>query len=231
MNPSPPSATITSASFGRIAAIASLQDAPWPPRQGPSRMPERRCCGPRACACLLSFRPSPRLLRAPIGNSIPASAPRTDPTMPQPGAFPPLSALSRGVRMPYMRGPTLPSARGGQTMNAPHRDAGFFTESLRAAIPRFSPPSKGTRPPARRDRADRLGEHRLGRRDGRAGLGDDQQVRRGLSRAGATMAAASMSTSPRTSPSTGPRRSSAWTSPTCSPIPAARPTRACSRRC
>jgi lactate dehydrogenase-like 2-hydroxyacid dehydrogenase len=40
---------------------------------------------------------------------------------------------------------------------------------------------KGTRPPARRDRADRVREHRLRRRDGGAGLGDDQQVRRRLS--------------------------------------------------
>ena len=33
-----------------------------------------------------------------------------------------------------------------------------------------------TRPPARRDRADRLGEHRLARRAGSAGLGADQQI-------------------------------------------------------
>ena len=36
----------------------------------------------------------------------------------------------------------------------------------------------GARPPARRDRADRLGEHRQPRGAGGAGLGADQQVRR-----------------------------------------------------
>ena len=36
--------------------------------------------------------------------------------------------------------------------------------------------------PARADRADRLGEHRLARRAGGGGLGADQQIRRGLSR-------------------------------------------------
>ena len=39
-----------------------------------------------------------------------------------------------------------------------------------------------TRPPARGDRAHRVREHRQPRRDGGAGLGDDQQVCRGLSR-------------------------------------------------
>ena len=39
----------------------------------------------------------------------------------------------------------------------------------------------GARPPARRDRADRLREHRLQGGAGGAGLGDDQQIRRRLS--------------------------------------------------
>ena len=39
-----------------------------------------------------------------------------------------------------------------------------------------------TRPPARRDRADRLGEHRLARGARGAGLGAHQQICRGLSR-------------------------------------------------
>ena len=39
---------------------------------------------------------------------------------------------------------------------------------------------QGTRPPARRDRADRVGEHRQPRGARGAGLGADQQVRRGL---------------------------------------------------
>ena len=50
----------------------------------------------------------------------------------------------------------------------------------------------GTPPPAGRHRADRLGEHRLRRRARGAGLGADQQIRRGLSRAAAITAAASM---------------------------------------
>jgi hypothetical protein len=40
---------------------------------------------------------------------------------------------------------------------------------------------QGTGPAARRDRADRLREHRQPGGDGGAGLGDDEQVRRGLS--------------------------------------------------
>ena len=39
-----------------------------------------------------------------------------------------------------------------------------------------------TRSAARRNRADRLGKHRLARRAGGAGFGADQQIRRGLSR-------------------------------------------------
>ena len=75
-------------------------------------------------------------------------------------------------------------------------------------------------PPARRDRTDRVGEHRQPRRARGAGLGADQQVRRRACRAGATTAAASMSTSPRTWRSTGSRSCSARASPTCSRIPA-----------
>ena len=56
---------------------------------------------------------------------------------------------------------------------------------LSAASPRpirRSPaPSPRARPPARRDRADRLGEHRQPRGARGAGLGADQQIRRGLS--------------------------------------------------
>ena len=61
-------------------------------------------------------------------------------------------------------------------------DSGFFTEDLATRDPAiFGAIRDELDPPARRDRADRLGEHRLPRRAPGAGLGDDQQVRRGLS--------------------------------------------------
>ena len=64
----------------------------------------------------------------------------------------------------------------------PHLSNSFFSASLADADPEIARAiDAGARPPARRDRADRLGEHRLPRRARSAGLGDDQQVRRGLS--------------------------------------------------
>ena len=53
----------------------------------------------------------------------------------------------------------------------------LFTASLADTDPEVAdvdPP--GARPPARRDRADRVGEHRQPRRAGGAGLGADQQI-------------------------------------------------------
>ena len=87
------------------------------------------------------------------------------------------------------------------------------------------------RPPAAHAGDDRLGElrSRLGARV--PGLGADEQVRRGLSRASATTAAASTSTSPSSSPSTARRSCSAPSTPTCSRTPARRPTRPSTTLC
>ena len=64
--------------------------------------------------------------------------------------------------------------------NAPAK--GFFTEGLTTSDPELQAAiDQGTHPPARRDRADRLREHRLQGGDGSPGLGTDQQIRRRLS--------------------------------------------------
>ena len=58
----------------------------------------------------------------------------------------------------------------------------FFSRSLAEADPEiFGAIAQGTRPPAARDRADRVGEHRFPRRARSAGLVHDQQICRGLS--------------------------------------------------
>ena len=86
------------------------------------------------------------------------------------------------------------------------------------------------RPPAGRDRADRLGEHRLPRRAGGAGLGDDQQVRGGLSGPPLLrrLRLRRHRREPRHRARLPPVRLRA--SPTCSRTPAPRPTRPCSWR-
>ena len=113
----------------------------------------------------------------------------------------------------------------------PVSKSGFFTASIADSDPDDRRRDRqGARPPAARDRADRVGEHRLQGRARSRRQRADQQVRRRLSRAGATTAAASTSTSSSSSPSTAPRSCSAAASPTCSRTRAARPTRACSTR-
>ena len=79
--------------------------------------------------------------------------------------------------------------------------------------------------PARRARADRLGELHQRGGDGGGGLGPDEQVRRGAARRSATTAAASSSTGPSGWRSTASRNCSAPSTPTSSPTPAPRPTR------
>ena len=64
---------------------------------------------------------------------------------------------------------------------AANEDA-FFSATLAQADPEIADViAQGTRSPARRDRADRVGEHRQPRGARGAGLGADQQIRRGLS--------------------------------------------------
>ena len=87
------------------------------------------------------------------------------------------------------------------------------------------------RAPAAHARDDRLGELRARGGARVPGLGAHQQVRRGVSRAGATTGAASTSTSPSSWRSTAPRRCSAPSTPTSSPTPARRPTRPSTTRC
>ena len=87
------------------------------------------------------------------------------------------------------------------------------------------------RPPGRSHRADRLRELREPARARGPGLRAHQQVRRGLSRASATTAAASTSTSPSSWRSTARRSSSAPTTPTCSRTRARRRTPPRTSRC
>ena len=79
-------------------------------------------------------------------------------------------------------------------------------------------------PAARRPAADRQRELHQPGGAGRARQHAVEQVRRGLSRHGATTAAARSSTGPRRSASPGPRSCSAPSTPTCSRTPAPAPT-------
>ena len=68
-----------------------------------------------------------------------------------------------------------------QAAKRPFSDS-FFSADLAGRRSGDRPRDRArARPPARRDRAHRLGEHRLARRARGAGLGDDQQIRRRLS--------------------------------------------------
>ena len=86
-------------------------------------------------------------------------------------------------------------------------------------------------PPGRPHRADRVGELRQPARARGTGLGADEQVRRRLSRASATTAAANTSTSPSSWRSIARRSCSAPTMPTCSRTRARRRTRPRISRC
>ena len=80
---------------------------------------------------------------------------------------------------PTLRDPPMPTAA------ARARDAQnpFFSPDPRRGRPRAQRHDRpGAGPPADRDRADRVGEHRLARRARGRRLGDDQQVCRRLSR-------------------------------------------------
>ena len=121
---------------------------------------------------------------------------------------------------------------GAAAETTEQRWPGFFGASLAEVDPDLVGRGPGrARPRAARDRADRQREHRQPGRARGAGLGADQQVRRRLSRASATMAAASMSTSPRRWRSSAPSACSTAASPTSSRIPAPRPTVPSSWRC
>ena len=78
------------------------------------------------------------------------------------------------------------------------RTAGFFTDGLAAADPEVFDATQGElKRQQRPDRADRVGEHRLQGGAGGAGLGADQQVRRGLSGPALLRRLRSTSTRPR----------------------------------
>ena len=107
------------------------------------------------------------------------------------------------------------------------------TVSSAPASPRAIPdvaahPEARAEAPAGPDRADRLGEHRLARGAGGAGLGADQQVRRGLSGQALLRRLRGGRRGRDAWPSSGPSSCSAASSPTSSRTPAARPTRRCS---
>ena len=87
-----------------------------------------------------------------------------------------------------------------------------------------------TRPPARRDRAHRLGKYRLARRARGAGVGADQQIRRRLSGQALLRRLPVRRHRRERWRSSAPASCSTAGSPMCSPIPAARPIRACSWR-
>jgi glycine hydroxymethyltransferase len=93
-------------------------------------------------------------------------------------------------------------------MNAPHRDAGFFTESLESRDPEiFAAIEKELG--RQRDEIELIASENIVSAAVMAAQGSvmTNKYAEGIPGA-ATMAAASMSTSPRTSPSTGPRRCS-----------------------
>ena len=79
-------------------------------------------------------------------------------------------------------------ARSGKPAHERQRPAAEPLELVLLRAPRRDRPGDrardrtGNRPPARRDRAHRLGKHRVPRGARGAGLGDDQQIRGGLSR-------------------------------------------------
>ena len=107
---------------------------------------------------------------------------------------------------------------------APQSD--LFSRSLAESDPElFGCVAARAWPPAERDRADRLGEHRLARRARGHGQACSPTSTPKAIPATATTAAASTSTRPRTWPSSAPRSCSAAASPTCSRTRAARPTR------
>ena len=97
---------------------------------------------------------------------------------PLPPSPPPPFVLIRAARFPLIAaGPPMPEAAA-----QPIRSNSFFSAGARRRRSRDRPRDRaGARPAARRDRADRLGEHRLQGGARGAGLGDDQQIRRRLS--------------------------------------------------
>ena len=127
-------------------------------------------------------------------------------------------------------------ARPGRLLRLTHYDPPRWrshsrrsTSSARPGSPRSIPRSPTllgprARAPARPDRADRLRELHLAERARGGRLGADEQVRRGLSRASATTAAARSSTRSRSSRATARRSSSAPSTRTCSRTPARRRT-------
>ena len=116
--------------------------------------------------------------------------------------------------------------------NPVRSNSGFFTRGLEAADPEVLQRHPGrAEPPARQDRTDRVGEHRLQGGAGSPGLGPDQQICRGLSGQALLRRLRICRRDRDTWPSSGPRSCSARPSPTSSPIPAPTPTRRCSMRC
>jgi glycine hydroxymethyltransferase len=94
-------------------------------------------------------------------------------------------------------------------MNAPHRDAGFFTESLESRDPEiFAAIEKELG--RQRDEIELIASENIVSAAVMAAQGSVMTNKYAEGYPGAaTMAAVTMSTSPRTSPSTGPRRCSA----------------------
>ena len=181
MNPSPPRATITSASLRRMGAVN-------PPRAAPWRLLRQRAvgCEKRDVACRGHGRPSScrcphpcargsetqsfiRAARAAFRGHRAAFHPSPTPSHPVNRALTdPMQATTKGRRCHEC---------------PPPRRRFLHRKASRPAMPRSSARSaRSWAASADEDRADRLGKHRLCRRDGGAGLGDDQQICRGLPR-------------------------------------------------
>ncbi len=116
---------------------------------------------------------------------------------------------------------SVPSDLGGLTLETPYGYGRTMSRLQRRRSRNCQGHPGRDPPPEPQSRADRLRELRLGRRPGGGGLRPHQQVRRGVSRAGATTVAARWWTWSRNWPSPGPRSCSAPSTSTCSRTPGA----------
>ena len=97
-------------------------------------------------------------------------------------------------------------------MNAPHRDAGFFTESLSSRDPENLRRQSRRELGRQREEIELIASENIVSAAVMAAQGSvmTKQIRRGAIPAAATTVGASLSISRKTSPSTGPRRFSGW---------------------
>jgi hypothetical protein len=107
-------------------------------------------------------------------------------------------------------------------MNAPHRDDGFFTETLKSRDPEIELGRQ-------RDEIELIASENIVSAAVMEAQGSVMTNKYAEGYPGRRYyGGCQLSISPRTSPSSAPAAVRTAASPTCSPIPAARPTRACS---